>query len=161
MILKAIGAVLILIGGAWVWVNFAPINAQTVHRDPAEGADGGASAVVELTLPATTEAALSRLHGVVMHDAKTAMIAGDPSDGRVTYVQRSNLWGFPDIITASAVEDGVGSRLRIWSRSRFGSYDFGVNRARLERWVERITEEPEEGPTEPAPIEEQTERARG
>ena len=50
-------------------------------------------------------------------------------------VQRSRVIGFPDAISVSARPDGKGSRLSIWSRSRYGQYDFGVNRARVERWL--------------------------
>ena len=41
---------------------------------------------------------------------------------------------------ASSPSEG-GSTLLVYSRSLVGRKDFGVNRARLRRWLARITEE--------------------
>jgi uncharacterized protein (DUF1499 family) len=58
----------------------------------------------------------------------------------ITYVQRSRIIGFPDYITVKAVpmETGLpeaGAGLIVYSRSRYGYGDFGVNRARVEAWL--------------------------
>lgn len=53
----------------------------------------------------------------------------------MTFVVRSRAFGFPDAISVRALPEGAGTTLAIWSRSRFGGYDWGVNRARVERWV--------------------------
>jgi hypothetical protein len=69
---------------------------------------------------------------------RTERIAGSPDEGLVTYVQRSRVFGFPDYVSARAVEVPGGSALIVWSRSRFGHDDLGVNRARVEDWLARL-----------------------
>lgn len=54
--------------------------------------------------------------------------------GQDIYISRSAFWGFPDYTTL-ATGDG---RAVIYARLRFGKSDMGVNRARLERVVQRI-----------------------
>lgn len=55
------------------------------------------------------------------------------------YVARSRLLRFPDTIDALIVGRGEGrSTIALYSRSRIGLYDLGVNRARLRRWLDRI-----------------------
>jgi len=47
---------------------------------------------------------------------------------------------FPDYISVKAVAVPGGSALVVWSRARFGYGDFGVNRSRIEDWLDRIGE---------------------
>lgn len=55
------------------------------------------------------------------------------------YLVRTRLMRFPDTVNVQAIEMGQGrSTLALYSRSQIGRTDFGVNRRRLERWVERI-----------------------
>ena len=54
-------------------------------------------------------------------------------------VQRSKLFRFPDTVTARAVELAPGrAALAIYSRSRYGRRDFGVNRNRVEDWLRQL-----------------------
>ncbi|MBX3492047.1 MAG: DUF1499 domain-containing protein [Parvibaculum sp.] len=53
-----------------------------------------------------------------------------------TYVQRSAFLGFPDTITVRFLTVGTGrSSLAIYSRSRYGYSDLGVNKARIDAWL--------------------------
>ena len=70
---------------------------------------------------------------VAMGEPRTRRLAGSPGEGRITYVQRSRVFGFPDYITVQA----RGRDRAIWSRARFGRDDLGVNRTRVERWLRR------------------------
>ena len=65
---------------------------------------------------------------------RTEVLAGSPSEGRVTYITRSMWFGFPDYTTVQLEDDG----LEIYGRLRFGQSDQGVNRARVEGWLDRI-----------------------
>lgn len=76
-------------------------------------------------------AAMTALDRVARQAPRTEVVAGDPADGFVTYVQRSALIGFPDYVSVSTVEGGIA----IWSRSRFGYSDLGVNGERVRRWL--------------------------
>ena len=78
---------------------------------------------------------LTDLDAVARAEPRVEVLAGDVGTGRITYVQRSTIMGFPDYISVSAIETTAGNGLILWSRSRYGYYDFGVNRARLERWL--------------------------
>ena len=62
---------------------------------------------------------------------RTRLLAGSVAEGRISWVQRSAFWGFPDVITAET----TGAGLRLWSRQRDGRSDFGVNAARLALWL--------------------------
>ncbi len=57
------------------------------------------------------------------------------------YGVRSRIFRFPDTVNVEVVARGANrSTLALYSRSQIGTWDFGVNRARLERWLQRIGE---------------------
>lgn len=58
---------------------------------------------------------------------RTEVLAGTVDEGRVTYVTRSAVLGFPDYTT---IEQRDG-QIAAYARLRFGHYDFGVNAQRL------------------------------
>ena len=58
------------------------------------------------------------------------------SPGRISWVPRSALWGFPDYTTAEVRPDG----LYTYARLRFGRGDMGVNAARLQAWAQALTQ---------------------
>lgn len=56
------------------------------------------------------------------------------------YVQRTALLRFPDTVVVQFFERGPGrSTLALYSRSQLGRSDLGVNRARLERWLGKLS----------------------
>ena len=58
------------------------------------------------------------------------------------FVQRSALLRFPDRISALLVSLGRGrSTLAIYSRSTYGYSDLGVNKARIEAWIDTLEKE--------------------
>lgn len=91
---------------------------------PAEG-----SATLRLESTAARDL-LARLDAVALATPRTTRLSGSVDEGRITWVTRSALWGFPDYTTAEARPDG----LYILARLRFGRGDMGVNAARLETW---------------------------
>jgi hypothetical protein len=128
-----------------VYVRMTGHDPALWHVDPTRGErtgrpndvlvapEGGdiASPVVD----ESPEALMREFHAVATAQPRVSVVAGDPSEGFVTYVQRSALVGWPDYISARAVETPEGAALVIWSRSRFGHSDLGVNRARIEDWL--------------------------
>ena len=78
---------------------------------------------------------LASLDAVARTEPRVKVVAGSTETGRITYVQRSAIFGFPDYISVTAVETEAGSGLILWSRSRYGYSDLGVNQARLQRWL--------------------------
>jgi uncharacterized protein (DUF1499 family) len=63
-------------------------------------------------------------------------VGWDARRRRATYIQRSEIFRFPDIVTVEFVDLGGGrSSLAIDSRSRYGKGDMGVNRRRVIAWM--------------------------
>jgi uncharacterized protein (DUF1499 family) len=55
------------------------------------------------------------------------------------YIQRSEHLGFPDTIVVRFLDRADGrSTIALYSRSQLGKGDFGVNRARIERWLGKL-----------------------
>jgi hypothetical protein len=123
------------------WVRLAPTDAARWHVPPvAEGpwgevvpATGAASLRIDLTAGAPADL-LARLDAVALATPRTRRLAGSAAEGRITWITRSALWGFPDYTTAEARADG----LYIQARLRFGREDMGVNAARLRDWQARL-----------------------
>jgi uncharacterized protein (DUF1499 family) len=86
----------------------------------------------------TPEALMRAFDAVATAQPRVSVVAGDPAEAFVTYVQRSRLVGYPDYISVKAVPAEGGAALAIWSRSRFGYSDMGVNRARIEDWLAQL-----------------------
>ena len=133
------------LGGAGLaYVRYVPMDPEHWHADPEDGArtgnpndhlmgPGGDRAPLIFDLPPAE--VMARLDVAAMVEPGVERLAGDVGAGHVTYVQRTRLMGYPDAISVKASPEGAGTRLSIWSRSRFGKSDFGVNRERVERWL--------------------------
>ncbi|NJS38740.1 MAG: DUF1499 domain-containing protein [Rhodobacteraceae bacterium] len=126
------------------YVRLAPTDAARWHADPTEALSaagalalspleserkiiampGGAVAWVEVL--GAGPAALARLDEIALATPRTTRLAGSPEEGRITWVTRSALWGFPDYTTADAITHDVAtSELRLFARLRFGSSGSG------------------------------------
>ncbi len=83
---------------------------------------------------------LRRIAAVALAEPRvTRLSSDDPLAAR--FEQRSAVFRFPDIIDVRVIDRGPGrSTLALYSRSVLGRRDFGVNRARLERWLEVLRE---------------------
>lgn len=67
---------------------------------------------------------------------RTVLRAQDERTLCSLHVQRSRVLHFPDLVRAEVVALGAArSGIVLDSRARFGSWDFGVNRRRVLRWV--------------------------
>ncbi len=73
---------------------------------------------------------------VISGEKRVETIVADPDDRRFVYIQHSPTFRFPDIITVELVQLGPNrSSIAIYSRSRYGHYDFGKNRKRVGKWL--------------------------
>jgi uncharacterized protein (DUF1499 family) len=139
--------IVIALAALLLYIRLAPSDPARWHTDPMTAAvpamngwllrDGDGSAPSPV-IPADPAAALAALDAVALATPRTTRLAGSPADGRITWVTRSRLMGFPDYTTATALADPAGARLVIFARQRFGSSDLGVNRARLDDWLSRL-----------------------
>jgi uncharacterized protein (DUF1499 family) len=134
-------ALVVLVLGFGAYVRLAPSDAAVWHVSPVADAPADCtvqtrmgSAQVACVIADTPAAVLARLDAVAMATPRTLHLAGSPDEGRITWITRSRLWGFPDYTTAEVRAEGAGTRLDIIGRLRFGSSDLGVNAARLTAW---------------------------
>lgn len=141
----ALGLLVLIFLGLGLFVRLAPSDPARWHvaPEPAASADcsvvqGEGDARATCTLSMAPAEALSQLDAIAMATARTTRLAGSPDEGRITWITRSALWGFPDYTTAEAVPDATGSRLTVHARLRFGRSDLGVNAARLRDWLPRL-----------------------
>lgn len=119
---------------AAVW-HVDPATATAPDKPNYDLRQGAAAPVINSALPDVA----ARLDAAAMADG-AEVISGSARDGFVTYVVRSALMGYPDAISVRLTAEGEGStRLEIFSRSRFGYSDMGVNAARVARWIEAVT----------------------
>jgi uncharacterized protein (DUF1499 family) len=81
---------------------------------------------------------LDKLEAIALTSPRTQHLVGSAAEGRITWVARSFLMGFPDYVTAEVSQTPNGTRLDIFSRLRFGTVDYGVNAARLKDWLSQL-----------------------
>jgi hypothetical protein len=73
-------------------------------------------------------------------ESHVTRVASDEATLTDRYVQLTPLMRYPDTIVVRAVPLANGcSTLALYSRSKFGHSDLGANKARLERWLGKIT----------------------
>lgn len=131
--------VLVIVGGL-AFVRLAPSDPARWHVPigAAETVDGtGWSARV---VP-NTEGLLSDLHQGMLAAPRTQLLAGSVGEGRLTYVTRSKLMGYPDYTTIET----DGTQIKLYGRLRFGKSDMGVNGKRLDGLLKRVRAKRGEG----------------
>lgn len=83
-------------------------------------------------------AVLLQLDKIALSTPRTRRLAGGPEEGRITWVTRSALFGFPDLTTAQVIMGEGPPRLCIVARQAIGKFDWGVNAARLRSWTQSL-----------------------
>jgi uncharacterized protein (DUF1499 family) len=159
MLLRIVGvlvlALVAFVAGFLLYVRLAPLDAATWHQDPvtaptpdtpnsfrvlAPGSSAGPEEMVSPVYPVPPAALMAAFDRMAMAQPNTRRLAGTPDgDGYVTYIQRTPTVGYPDYISVRVVPAGDGgSALVIFSRSRFGQSDLGVNKARITEWLAKL-----------------------
>lgn len=137
-----LGLVLVT-AGLMAWVRLAPTDAARWHVDPAAAMPEMGRFVLRPrggdmdspVLPLSPAAALAALDQVARAWPRTQVVAGSVAEGRITYVTRSALMGYPDFTTVTALPAEGGAQFAILARQRFGLKDFGVNETRVRAWL--------------------------
>jgi len=127
--------VLIAIGGA-AWIRLAPSDPADWNVDPMVSADQDLATGVRRRIGGGPET-MAVLHRIILETPRTEVLAGSLDEGKITYVTRSRIMGFPDYTTLKFETD----HLELWARLRFGASDTGVNKARVEGWLARLNAE--------------------
>lgn len=133
-ILKRLALALFLLSGIGiVFVRLAPSDPAKWHKplDFTQNADFASG--VERVVNATPDI-LHRLNQIALDFPRTKLLAGSVEEGRITYVTRTKIIGFPDYTTVELQND----QLLIFARLRFGGSDFGVNRDRIDQWLRAL-----------------------
>ena len=129
LILGVVGLVIAL--GAYI--RLAPSDPADWHTAPQaetnQDLQGGVLRVVEIG-----PEGLAALDAIARNAPRTTVLAGSVGEGRITYITRTKIIGFPDYTTVQ--QDG--DVLRIHGRLRFGRKDFGVNKARVDGWLAQM-----------------------
>ncbi len=124
---------LAVVVGVLGYVRLAPSDVSRWHVAPQVTADKNFKAGVT-RLVETGPDGLERFDNLARETARTIVLAGSVDGGMVTYVTRSKVFGFPDYTTVQQDDD----QLEIYARLRFGRSDSGVNRARVDRWLDAL-----------------------
>ena len=148
-----IALIVVLFGGLMAYSRSLSHDVATWHVDPLSapkpsspnsyrvGPDGTTepdAAAPEFSIDAAALGAA--FDTVAMNENAVERLAGSPGEGWATYVQRSTLFGFPDYISVRFIDlDNGGSTLAVFSRSRLGQSDLGVNKKRVEDWLSKLT----------------------
>jgi len=131
--MKFLGLVILGIIGLGAWVRLAPSDAARWHVAVQGDVNRDFKAGALRILPGDRKT-LSSLDRVIRDTARTRVLAGSVEEGRITYVTRSLVWGFPDYTTVELRDDTIA----VLGRLRFGRSDTGVNRGRIKRWLDSL-----------------------
>lgn len=134
--------IILVVLGVLVYIRLAPHDADRWHQvsshEGVEPLKMESGYVWRAVLDGDEAQTLTKLDQLAMATDRTTRLAGSVAEGKVTYVTRSRVMGFPDYSTIS-VGDAEGRRyLEINSRLRFGRSDLGVNRARIKGWLDAL-----------------------
>ena len=73
---------------------------------------------------------------MISGENRVVRAVADLDPGHYVYIQHSPIFRFPDIVTVELIPLGpTRSSIALYSRSRYGEYDFRKNRKRIERWL--------------------------
>ncbi|MEO0753050.1 MAG: DUF1499 domain-containing protein [Pseudomonadota bacterium] len=117
-----------------LYVRLAPSDPARWHVMDAEmdsgDTAGGAKRVVE-----AGQGDLARLHAIALATPRTQVLAGSVAGGKITYITRSRIFGFPDYTTVMVSEN----KIKLHARLRYGMSDLGVNAARVDAWLAELS----------------------
>jgi uncharacterized protein (DUF1499 family) len=145
----------VLIGPERVWrlfgpADLGPVSFETLQRrstpnDALACPLDVCSAKVDVVPPifAVSVAGLAgAFDKAIASEPRLTLVETSEQGASRRYIQRSRLLGFPDtIVVRFFARAGGHSTLALYSRSQLGKGDLGVNRARIERWLEEIDRE--------------------
>lgn len=126
-------AVVLIVVGGLAWIRLAPSDPDVWHVDPKVTSDQDLAGGVRRRILAV-DGTFAVLDRIILATPRTEVLAGSVEEGKVTYVTRSKWMGFPDYTTVMKNENV----LELFARLRFGQSDLGVNKARVDGWLDRL-----------------------
>lgn len=131
-----------------VYVRVAPTNVEVWHNPKLPVMFDGkypspVGFISQRSLDGDGIKTLARLDAIIRSTHRTTVLAGTVDVGKITYITRSRVMGFPDYTTVmlSSLDPFEKSLLQVFGRLRFGQSDIGTNRARIEGWLKTLYED--------------------
>jgi Protein of unknown function (DUF1499) len=91
-------------------------------------------------LPIPVERLAAAWRRTLAAQPSVTLMRSDPGQAQFDYVQRTRWMRYPDIVTVRFIGLDAGrSTLALYSRSVYGRGDMGVNRRRVDSWLERLS----------------------
>lgn len=89
--------------------------------------------------PVSAEDLYNAFNQIISHESRVNFVYTIPEQGQFQLVQKSFILSFPDDIAVQfiALSENTSS-LAIYSKSRYGFYDFGANKRRVTQWLEQL-----------------------
>lgn len=79
---------------------------------------------------------------VIEKQPRISILAEDNESYQYTYIQRSKLFRFPDTINVKFIPlENNHSTLAVYSQSKYGYSDMGVNKKRVDSWLDLLSSE--------------------
>lgn len=119
--------------GGLAYIRLAPSDPSVWHTDPQVLSDQDLRDGVRRRFEGD-EAMMAQLERIILSTSRTEKLAGSVEEGRVTYITRSKWMGFPDYTTVQLVDGDI----ELHARLRFGRSDLGVNKARVDAWLDDL-----------------------
>ena len=122
-------------------VDLRELRRAALPKDALAAPPGACVAKADVSVPlfqGSKDTLADRLRAVALAEPRTRLVAEFPDLDQSVFEQRSRVFGFPDIIRIQIVTMSGGVSAILYSRSRFGGWDMGVNRKRLQRWLARL-----------------------
>lgn len=114
-----------------------PETPNSYRVAPADTAADADAVAPVFQIPASDLA--TQFDRIARSDGNVDVVGGSASSGFVTYVQTSTLFAFPDYISVKFIAvDATTSTLAVFSRSRLGQSDLGVNKKRVTSWLDQL-----------------------
>ncbi len=137
--MKTIVFIILVLAVVYLAFRFWPDDRDRWHVDPADTEDERRAEVrlIGLDAPrfsADAEQVLQTIADIAAAEPRTKLLDGSVAEGSMTFISRSR-FGFRDYITVKAVAEGDATKLAILSRPRIDGQDWGVNAARMDRWI--------------------------
>ena len=81
-----------------------------------------------------------RLNATILNTPRVSVWYEEPTKNQYGFIARSKLFRFPDFIEVQylALDDKLSSVI-IYSRAKYGYSDLGVNKKRIQTWLETLT----------------------
>jgi uncharacterized protein (DUF1499 family) len=139
----AVVAVRFLVQGAeTAAVDFRTLERHTAPNDALACPAGACTAKVDLTtqpVALSADALAGKVVQLAGDEPRTVIVSRDDARHHFVLVQRSLVFAFPDTIDIEIQPVDAGhATLALYSRSKYGRGDLGVNRARVKRWLGRL-----------------------